>query len=68
MTKREKLARLVTTGMIEGKGRRGEQREKLLNGPTKWLKIIMESDRNTKMTRDRDTWKVMIAWAKEHDA
>ena len=37
--RREKLEHLVTTEMIEGKHGRGKQREKMLNGLTKWLKV-----------------------------
>ena len=41
--RREKLVHLVTTGMIEENRSRGKQREKMLDGLTKWLKV--ESDR-----------------------
>ena len=46
--------------MIEGK-----QRQKMLEGLTKWLKvgIVVETLKGTKI---RDVWKVMIAHAKEH--
>ena len=37
--RREKLEHLVATGMIEGKRSRGKQREKMLDGLTKWLKV-----------------------------
>ena len=51
--------------MIEGKRIRGKQREKMLDGLTKWLKVGRETE-ELKATRDRDAWKVMIAYAKEH--
>ena len=38
MMRREKLEDLVTTGMIGIKRSRGKQREKMLDGLTKWLK------------------------------
>ena len=60
--RREKIEHLVTNGngVIEGK-----QRQKMLEGLTKWLKvgIVVET---LKGTRNRDVWKVMIAHAKEH--
>ena len=37
--RREKLEHLVTTGMNEGKGSRGKQPKKMLDGLTKWLKV-----------------------------
>ena len=58
--RREKLEHLVTTGMIEGK-----QREKTLDGLTKWPKAGRVTE-TLKATRDRDAWKVMIAYAKEY--
>ena len=56
--RRGKLEHLVTTGMIEGK-----QREKILDELTKWPvgRVIVA----LKTTRDRDAWKVMIAYTKE---
>ena len=36
--RREKLEYPVTTGMINGKSKRGKQREKMLDRLTKWLK------------------------------
>ena len=44
---------------------RGKQREKMLDGLTKWLKVGRVTE-GLKTTRDRDAWKVMIAFAKEH--
>ena len=58
--RREKLQRLVTTGMIERKHSRGKQHKNMLDGLTKWLK----GGRVT-ATRDRDAWKVMIAYTDE---
>ena len=56
--RREKLEHLVTSGMIVGK-----QRQKLLNGLTKWLKVGQGTEA-LKATRDRDAWKVMTAHSK----
>ena len=50
------MEHLVTTGMIEGK-----QHEEMLYGLTKW-----EETEALNAKRDRDAWKVMIAYAKEH--
>ena len=44
MTRREKLEDLVTTGMIEANHSRGKQREKMLDGLTKWLKIGRDTE------------------------
>ena len=62
--RREKLEHLVKTGMIEGKRSRGKQREKMLDGLTKWFKVgrVTEALKATR-DRDRDLWKVMIAFA-----
>ena len=60
--RREKLEHLVTTGMIEGKGSRGKQREEMLDGRIKCLKVERVTE-ELKVTRDRDAWKVMIAYA-----
>ena len=62
---KEKLEHLVTTGVIKGKPGRAKQREKMVDGLTKWLIIGGVRDA-LKATRDRDAWKVMIAYAKEH--
>ena len=65
MMRREKLEHLVTTGMIEGKCSRRKKCEKMLDGITKWLKegkVI----KALKETTDRDVWKIMIAFVKEH--
>ena len=61
---REKLAHIVTTGVIEGKRIRGNQCEKM-DGLTKRLKVGRVTEA-LKPTRDRDAWKVMIAYTKEH--
>ena len=45
--RREKLEDLVTTGMIEIKRSRGKQREKMLDGLTKWLKDSESSTSDT---------------------
>ena len=52
--------------MTEGKRSMGKQGEKMLDGLTKWLKVGRVTEA-LKATRDRDAWKVMIAFAKEHD-
>ena len=36
----------------------------MLHGPTKWLDVCQVTEAVTAM-RDRDTWKVMIAYTKE---
>ena len=58
--RREKLGDLVTTRKIEGKRSRGKQREKMLDGLTKSIKV----GRVTDAMRDRDEWEVMIACVK----
>ena len=55
----------TTTGIIEGKRSCGKQREKMLDGLTKWRNVRRVTEA-LKATRDRDVWKVMIAYAKEH--
>ncbi|GFO45839.1 endonuclease-reverse transcriptase [Plakobranchus ocellatus] len=55
-----KMEHIVTTGMMEGKRSRGRQREKMLDGLTKWL----NAGRVTQAlaaTMDRDVWKDMVA-------
>ena len=37
----------------------------MLDGPIKWLKVGQVTD-TLKVTRNRDVWKVMVAYAKEH--
>ena len=64
--RREKLEYLETTEMIEGKHSREKQHEKMLDGLTKWLKVGRVIGA-VKVMKDRGTWKVMIAYAKEHD-
>ena len=61
--KREKLKpeHFVTTGMIEEK-----QHEKILDGLKKRLKAGRVTDA-LKATRDRDAWKVIVSYAREHD-
>ena len=52
--RREKQEHLVTTGIIEGKRSRGKQREKMLDGLTKWRKVRRVTEA-LKATRDKDT-------------
>ena len=64
--RREKLEHLIITGMMEGKRSRGKPREKMTDGLFKWLgagKVV----EILKATRDRGTWKDMIANAIKHD-
>ena len=63
--RREKLQHLVKTEMIEGKHSREKQREKMLDWQTKWL-IVGRLTEALKAMRDRDLWKVMISYSKEH--
>ena len=56
-----KLEHLLTTGKIEGKRSRGGQRIKIQDGVAAWLgrstaKMFVDA-------RDREKWKVMIAYA-----
>ena len=62
----EKLEDLVTIEIIEGKYRKEKQREKMLDGLTKWLKVGRLTDA-LKATRHSDALKVMIAYTKEQD-
>ncbi|GFO27916.1 retrovirus-related pol polyprotein line-1 [Plakobranchus ocellatus] len=55
-----KMEHIVTTGMIEGKRSRGRQREKMLDGLTKWLNAGRVTQALT-ATMDRDVWKDMVA-------
>ena len=59
--RREKLEYLVMNGIIEGKCSKGKQPEKMLDGLTKRLKVGRVTDA-LKAMRDRDAWKVMIAF------
>ena len=52
----------MTTVMIDGNNKRGKQREKMLDGLTKWLKVGRVKEA-LKVTSDRDAWKVIIAYA-----
>ena len=68
MMRREKLEHLVTTGMTVGKLSTRKQREKMLDGLTKLLKIKRVTELEAlKAKTHRDEWKVMIVRAKEHD-
>ena len=64
MMRREQFENLVTTGMTKGKRSRGKQAENMLDGLTKCLNVGQVTDALIAM-RDRDAWKVMIAYAKE---
>ena len=56
-----KLEHLLTTGKIEGKRSRGRQRIKIQDGIAAWLgRSIAEMFVDA---RDREKWKVMIAYA-----
>ena len=56
--RREKLENLERNEKIGEKLRRGKQREKMVDGLTKWLKIRRVTD-TLKATTDRDAWKVI---------
>ena len=63
--RREKMEHLVTTGMLEGKRSAGRQREKMADGMARWLgktKVV----ELLKATRERDSWRGMIANAVKH--
>ena len=64
--RREKLEHLVTTRMIQGKRSRAKQHERMLDGQTNWLKVGRVADA-LKLMRDRDVWKIMITYTKEHE-
>ena len=64
LVRKRELENLVTTGMIEGSRSRGKQREMMLDGLTKWLNEGRVTDA-LKTTRNRDAWKVMIAYPKK---
>ena len=51
--------------MIDGKRSRVKQREKVLDGLTKWFRVGRVTEA-LKATRDRDARKVMIAYTNEH--
>ena len=55
--------RIMTTGMIEEKCSRGKQREKMLDGLTKWFKVERLTEA-LQVMRDRDASTVMIAFPK----
>ena len=60
-----KLEHLLTTGKIEGKRSRGGQRIKIQDGVAAWLgrstaEMFVDA-------RDREKWKVMIAYACNRD-
>ena len=65
MMRREKLRTSYDNCNDEGKRSRGNQREKMLDGLTKWLKVRRVTEA-LKATRDRGSWKVIIAYAKEY--
>ena len=47
--------------MIGGKRSKGKQREKILDGLTKWLRVGRVAE-TLKATSDRDAWKVMVTY------
>ena len=49
------------------KRQQGKKCEKMFDGLTKWSKVGQVTEA-LKETRDRDAWKVMITYAKEHGA
>ena len=51
--------------MMEGKHRWGKQHGKMSDGLTKWLNVGRVTEA-LKATADRDVWKIMIDYAKEH--
>ena len=53
--RKEKLEHHVTTRMMEGKCSRGKQCEKMMDRPTKWLKVGQVTDA-LKATSNRDVW------------
>ena len=59
----EGLEHLATTGRLEGKRSRGRQREKIITGIGKWLKIENLIHR----AYERDDWRSLIVYAFEHD-
>ena len=63
MIKREKLDKLATTAVIDGKCSRGNQREKIYY-LRNWLKVGEMADA-LKVMKERYAWKVMITCAKE---
>lgn len=58
---RDKLENIVLTGMVEGTRDRGRQREKYLDWMRKHLQAGMNIAQVLQRTRDRDTWRVMVA-------
>ena len=62
--RKDKLDHVVTIRMIEGKHSTRKQRENMLDGLTKWLKVGRVTDA-LKAMRDRDARKVMMTYAKE---
>ena len=56
----------MTTGKIGGKRSRGKQREKMLNGLSKWLKVGTVTEA-LEATSDIGAWKLTSACAKEHN-
>ena len=51
--------------MNEGKRSMGKQRVKMLDGLIKWLKVG-QTTYALKEMRDKDMWKVVITFPKEH--
>ena len=63
--RRGELEHLITTGMMEGKRSRGRQRGKMIDSLASWLMADKVTDIIC-VTRDRDIWKEMIAYAMKH--
>lgn len=55
----EGMENLVTTGKIPGKRDRGRQREKILDGVCRWLRVRDNKD-IFRDVRDRTRWRNMI--------
>ena len=63
--RRGRLEHMVTTGKIEGKRDRGRQREKMLDGLTRWHGARSPAELIDK-TKDRELWRGMTAYASGH--
>ena len=63
--RRTQLEHLITTGKIKGRRDRGRQREKLLDGLVLWHGRSSPTELIDN-TRDRESWRNMIAYAIRH--
>ena len=63
--RRGKLEHTITAGKIEGKRDRGRQREKMLDGLTRWHGAQSPAELIDN-TRDRELWRGMTAYAFGH--